>query len=55
VSGGLNRTCTVEVSTNLTSWSPIFTNTAPANGTFDFADDQSTHSPQRFFRAAAAP
>ena len=55
VSGGLNRTCTVEVSTNLTTWSPIFTNSAAANGTFDFADEQSTNLPQRFFRAAAAP
>jgi subtilisin family serine protease len=55
VSGGLNRTCSVEVSTNLTTWSPIFTNTASANGTFDFADDQSTNLPQRFFRATAAP
>ena len=55
VSGGLNRTCTVEVSTNLTTWSPIFTNSAAANGTYDFADEQSTNLPQRFFRAAAAP
>ena len=55
VSGGLNRTCAVEATTNLISWSPVFTNTASTNGTFDFADDQSTNLPQRFFRATAAP
>jgi subtilisin family serine protease len=55
VSGGLNRTCSVEASTNLTSWSSIFTNATSTNGTFDFADDQSTNLPQRFFRATATP
>lgn len=55
VSGGLNRTCAVEATTNLISWSPVFTNTASTNGTFDFVDDQSTNLPQRFFRATAAP
>jgi len=55
VSGGLNRTCSVEASTNLTNWSPVFTNTTSANGTFDFADDESANLPQRFFRATAAP
>jgi subtilisin family serine protease len=55
VSGGLNRTCAIEATTNLISWSPVFTNTASTNGTFDFADDQSTNLPQRFFRATAAP
>jgi subtilisin family serine protease len=55
VSGGLNRTCAIEATTNLVSWSPVFTNTTSTNGTFDFADDQSTNLPQRFFRATAAP
>ena len=55
VSGGLNRSCVVEATTNLISWSPVFTNTASTNGTFDFADGQSTNLPQRFFRATAAP
>ena len=55
LSGGPNRTCVIQVSTNLTSWMPIFTNTTSTNGTFDFADDQSTNLPQRFFRATAAP
>jgi subtilisin family serine protease len=55
VDGGVNRTCVVEATTNLASWAPIFTNTASANGTFDFADGQSTNLPQRFFRATASP
>ena len=53
VSGGLNRTCTVEASTNLTGWSPVFTNGTSTNGTFDFVDY--SNSPARFFRASAAP
>ncbi len=55
VAGGLGRTCTVETTTNLVSWMPVFTNTTSTNGTFDFADDSSTNTPARFFRATAAP
>jgi hypothetical protein len=55
VSGGLNRTCTIEASTNLATWSPIFTNTTSTNGVFNFSDAQSTNLPQKFYRAAAAP
>lgn len=54
VSGGLNRTCSVEASTNLTSWSYVFTNATSTNGTFIFADSQATNLPQRFYRATAA-
>jgi hypothetical protein len=55
VSGGLNRTCVVEAATNLTCWSPVFTNSTSTNGTFDFVDYGSTNSPGRFFRATATP
>jgi subtilisin family serine protease len=55
VSGGLNRTCVVEATTNLTGWAPVFTNSTSTNGIFDFADDQITNLPQRFFRATASP
>lgn len=55
VDGGLNRTLSVEATTNLAGWTPVFTNHTSTNGTFDFADDQSTNLPHRFFRAAAAP
>ena len=53
VSGGLNRTCAIEATTNLADWSSVFTNATSTNGTFDFADDQSTNLPQRFYRATA--
>jgi len=55
LSGGPNRLCVIEVTTNLTSWSPVHTNTTAANGTFDFSDNASTNSSRRFFRAVAAP
>jgi subtilisin family serine protease len=55
LSGGPNRTCIIQVSTNLTSWSSIYTNTTSPNGTFDFADASSTNSTQRFYRAVSSP
>ncbi len=55
VSGGLNRTCVVEASTNLMNWSPVFTNTSAANGAFDFTDNAPAGQAQRFFRATASP
>jgi hypothetical protein len=55
VSGGLNRVCVVEASTDLINWSPICTNSTSANGTFDFTDTQSANQSNRFFRATAAP
>jgi hypothetical protein len=55
VAGGLNRTCTVQASTNLAAWSPVGTNTTTTNDTFIFSDSPSPGQPQRFFRAAAAP
>ena len=54
VNGGPNRTCVIEVTTNLTSWSPTFTNTTSAGGIFDYTDTASTNSPRRFFRAISA-
>ena len=55
VSGGLNRTCAVEATTNLTSWSPVFTNSTTADGTFSFTDNQSTNLATQFYRAVADP
>ena len=55
VDGGLNRSCVVEATADFAGWSPVFTNSSSANGTFDFTDDQSTNLPQRYYRAAAAP
>jgi subtilisin family serine protease len=55
VSGGLNRTCVVEATTDLVNWSPVFTNTTSADGTFNYTDNQSLDQPMRFFRASATP
>jgi subtilisin family serine protease len=55
LSGGPNRLCVIQVTTNLASWTAVFTNTTSTNGTFYFTDDQSTNSAQRFYRASAAP
>ena len=53
VAAGPRRTCVLEVSTNLTSWSPIFTNTTSADGSFDFTDDASPNAEHRYFRAVS--
>ncbi len=55
LSGGPNRTCVIEASTNLMTWGPVFTNTTSAGGRFDFTDEQSANAAQRFYRAVSAP
>ncbi|MGC9941132.1 MAG: S8 family peptidase [Verrucomicrobiota bacterium] len=55
VSGGLNRTCVVEASSDLASWSPVFTNTTSADGTFDYTVNVAAGQPYQFFRATASP
>lgn len=55
VAAGPNRSCVLEVSTNLTSWSPLVTNTTSPAGAFDYTDSQSTNAVRRFYRAVAAP
>ncbi len=47
-------TYTIEVSTNLTSWSAL-TNLTSANGIFNFTVAPATNSPQQFYRARAGP
>ena len=54
LSGGPRRSCVIQVSTDLKSWSPIYTNTTADDGTFDFTDNQSTNSTQRFYRATSS-
>ncbi len=44
----------IEVSTNLTQWSAIATNTA-TGGAFDFTDPASPGTPYRFYRARLVP
>ena len=45
LSATTNLTCVIQASTNLVNWSPLFTNTTSASGTFDFTDNQSTNWP----------
>ena len=47
-------TYTIEVSTNLTSWSTL-TNLTSTNGLFNFTPGGITNSPQQFYRARAGP
>ena len=54
LSSGPNRLCVIQVSTNFTSWTPIFTNTTSPGGFFDFTDPQSINSPYNFYRATAS-
>ena len=45
---------TIEVSTNLTSWSAL-TNLTSLNGLFNFTAGSTTNAPQQFFRARVGP
>jgi hypothetical protein len=53
LSTGANRQCIIQVSSDLISWTPVYTNITPTNGTFDFTN--SIGSPQQFFRAVTTP
>ena len=53
LSTGANRECVIQTSTDLTGWTPVYTNTTAPDGTFDFTN--SLGSPAQFFRAVAAP
>jgi subtilisin family serine protease len=53
VCAGPTRLCVIEAATNLTSWSPIFTNTTSSSGTFDFTNNIPAHSAKQFFRATS--
>lgn len=55
VAAGPNRLCVIEATTNLMVWSPIFTNTTSADGTFEFTNNRPENVSGQFFRAVAAP
>ncbi len=55
VFAGPNRTCVIEVSSDLAGWSPVFTNTTALSGTFDFTDAGSGSYTSRFYRAVSLP
>jgi subtilisin family serine protease len=53
-----HRTCIVEASPDLRTWSPYLTNTTEASGSFEFDLNEpsgAAPAPHRFFRATAAP
>jgi subtilisin family serine protease len=53
LSTGANRECVIQTSADLINWSPIYTNTTAATGTFDFTNTSGL--PEQFFRAVATP
>jgi subtilisin family serine protease len=52
---GANRDVVIESSPDLATWTPIFTNTTAADGTFNFVDTNSTDASQKFYRAVSEP
>jgi uncharacterized repeat protein (TIGR03803 family) len=54
LSGMRGQTVVIEASTNLSSWTPLLTNSLPT-GYFYFNDLDSTNFAQRFYRARLAP
>jgi hypothetical protein len=50
--GIAGRTNLIQASTNLTSWTPVLTNSV---GLYDFADPNSASYPHRFYRAVLGP
>jgi subtilisin family serine protease len=54
VTAGPHRVCVIEGSTNLINWTPFFTNTTGASGTFDFTNGPSANSLFRLFRAVSS-
>lgn len=49
------RTCVVQTSTDLITWSPITTNVTSITGTFDFTTLPPTNSWRHFYRAVSPP
>ena len=54
LSGPAGKPLILEASTNLTTWSPVFTNAAPT-GIIEFIDAGMTNTRTRFYRAASLP
>jgi hypothetical protein len=51
LNGDVGSVCVIETSSNLASWSPIFTNTIPAAGFLLMADPGAAGQSRRFYRA----
>jgi subtilisin family serine protease len=50
-----NRECTIERSTNLLQWAPVFTGSTSAAGELEFEDPLPQGNGPRFYRSTAAP
>jgi subtilisin family serine protease len=48
---GANRQCVIQISSDLTAWTSVYTNTTSTNGTFDYSIIMNV--PTRYFRAVA--
>jgi len=55
VAADANRYCVIQTSSNLTAWTPVFTNATTLAGSFDFTDPGATNLDRRFYRVQAAP
>ena len=55
VSAGPSRICVIQASSDLVSWSSVWTNTTSVAGTFDFSNAQLAESSWRFYRAVSSP
>jgi hypothetical protein len=51
LNGAAGSICVIEASSNLASWSPVFTNTVPAAGSMLLNDPGAAGQKQRFYRA----
>jgi hypothetical protein len=49
---GANRQCVIQVSTNLVNWAPVYTNTTPTGGAFDYTNSAALS--RQFYRALGA-
>jgi hypothetical protein len=47
--------CRVETSSDFQHWTPLLTNTPPANGSFEFKDPAPPTAQHRFYRVAQGP
>jgi hypothetical protein len=54
VIGRSNVSFSLQVSTNLVTWTTLFNTNAPA-GVFDFLDNSPTNTPRRYYRAVVLP
>ncbi len=55
VLGSPHLSCVIQAAPDLAAWLPVYTNTIPDGGGFDFLDPNSTNPTTRFYRVVASP